>query len=125
MSRNRRDFFTRALSTTATLFAARKLAGQPAANTPFETPDLAKLPWQMVNGVKEFRLTAEVVNTRLAPGRALTAWGFNGSVPGPAIEANQGDRVRIIFENRLPEMTALHWHGLEAPMEMEGSVGLG
>ena len=58
-------------------------------------------------------------------GRAADGWGFNGSIPGPTIEVNEGDKVRVIFENRLPEMTALHWHGLEAPVEMEGSVGIG
>jgi hypothetical protein len=59
------------------------------------------------------------------PGRPMTAWGFNGSIPGPTIEVNEGDRVRVIVENRLPEMTAMHWHGFEVPMEMDGSVGLG
>lgn len=98
---------------------------KPAFNLPVETPDLPKLPHKMVDGWKEFHLVAEVVQTELVPGRAMHAWGFNGSVPGPTIEVNQGDKVRVIFENRLPEMTAVHWHGFEVPMEMDGSVGLG
>ncbi|MBY0508157.1 MAG: multicopper oxidase domain-containing protein [Bryobacteraceae bacterium] len=97
----------------------------PAENLPVQMPDLPKLPFKMVDGVKEFRLIAEVVETELMPGRPMTAWGFNGSIPGPTIEVNQGDRVRVIVENRLPEMTAMHWHGFEVPMEMDGSVGLG
>jgi len=32
----------------------------------------------------------------------------------------QGDRVRVVFENRLPESTTLHWHGLEIPIEQDG-----
>jgi hypothetical protein len=28
--------------------------------------------------------------------------------------------VRILFENRLPEPTTVHWHGLEVPIEMDG-----
>jgi len=83
------------------------------------------LPWRMKDGWKEFHLIAEVVQTELVPGRVMHAWGFNGSVPGPTIEVNQGDKVRVVFENRLPEMTAVHWHGFEVPMEMDGSVGLG
>ena len=55
----------------------------------------------------------------------MTGWGYNGSIPGPTIEINEGDRVRVVFENRLPEMTAIHWHGFEVPMEQDGSVGLG
>jgi FtsP/CotA-like multicopper oxidase with cupredoxin domain len=33
----------------------------------------------------------------------------------------QGDRVRIIVENRLPESTTMHWHGFEIPLEMDGT----
>jgi hypothetical protein len=98
---------------------------KPAFNLPVETPDLPKLPHRIVDGWKEFHLIAEVVETELVPGRKMHAWGFNGSVPGPTIEVNQGDKVRVVFENRLPEMTAVHWHGFEVPMEMDGSVGLG
>ncbi|HEY9282091.1 MAG TPA: copper oxidase, partial [Pyrinomonadaceae bacterium] len=87
---------------------------------PVETPDVAKLPWTMENGVKVFRLTAEVVETELIPGKKMFAWGYNGSVPGPTVEVNEGDRVRFVFHNRLPEATAMHWHGLEVPMEMDG-----
>jgi FtsP/CotA-like multicopper oxidase with cupredoxin domain len=107
----------------AGLLAAQKLSAQ--GTQPIQTPDLPKLPWRMVDGVKEFRLSAEVVRTEFLAGRSVDGWGFNGGIPGPTIEVNEGDRVRIILENHLPEMTALHWHGLEAPMEMEGSVGLG
>ena len=97
----------------------------PVGRLAVEMPDLPKLPYKMVDGVKEFNLIAEVVRTEFIPGRIVDAWGFNGSVPGPTIEINQGDRVRVVFDNHLPEMTALHWHGFEVPMEMDGSVGLG
>jgi len=123
---NRRNFFARVAAAGAGLLAVQKTNAQVAAvNLPIQTPDLPKLPWRMVDGVKEFRLTAEVVHTEFIAGRPVDGWGFNGSIPGPTIEVNEGDRVRVILENHLPEMTALHWHGLEAPMEMEGSVGLG
>ncbi len=138
----RRSFFTRLASSTAALWAgqqavaqtsAKGIAGKtvaspqgpPAVNLPVQMPDLPKLPFKMVDGVKEFHLIAEVVETELMPGRPMTAWGYNGSIPGPTMEVNQGDRVRVIVENRLPEMTAMHWHGFEVPMEMDGSVGLG
>jgi hypothetical protein len=92
---------------------------------PVETPDLPKLPWKLVDGVKEFHLVAEPVQVEIVPGRVMDVWGYNGSMPGPTIEAREGDRVRIIFENHLPEMTSVHWHGLEVPMEMDGVPGLG
>jgi FtsP/CotA-like multicopper oxidase with cupredoxin domain len=123
MSKDRRSFFRRLAGWGA---AAASASGLKAQRTPVlvETPDVPKLPWKMVDGVKEFRLVAEPVHKELMPGRPIDVWGFNGSMPGPTIEANEGDRVRFIFENRLPELTAVHWHGLEVPIEMDGVPGI-
>jgi hypothetical protein len=79
----------------------------------------------MDNGVKVFHLVAEPVKQLVIPGRTFDLWGFNGSAPGPTIQATQGDRIRIIFENHLPEPTGIHWHGLELPIEMDGVPGIG
>ncbi len=124
MIRDRRGFLARALGAGAALWAGNGKAQTPAG-PPVETPDVPKLAPKMVDGWKEYRLMAEPVRTEFLPGRFVDAWGFNGSVPGPTIEVNEGDRVRVIFENHLPEPTALHWHGFEVPMTMDGSVGLG
>ncbi|MGH9930102.1 MAG: multicopper oxidase domain-containing protein, partial [Pyrinomonadaceae bacterium] len=94
--------------------------GPSGGNVLVQTPDVPKLPWTLENGVKVFRLTAEVVKTWINPMREIYAWGYNGSVPGPTIEVNEGDRVRIHFENKLPEATTVHWHGLEVPLKMDG-----
>jgi hypothetical protein len=90
------------------------------------TPDIATLPWTMNNGVKVFHLSADIVHrevlpdTGMAPAKVLTVWGYNGSVPGPTIEINEGDHIRVVFKNNLPEDTTVHWHGLEIPIEMDG-----
>lgn len=90
----------------------------------FECPDLGKIPWKMVNGVKEFHITCEPVVRELLPGYHMNFYGFNGSMPGPTIEAVQGDRVRFIIHNKLPEPTTIHWHGLELPVSQDGVHGL-
>lgn len=95
------------------------------APTAVVTPDLPKLPWRMENGVKVFHLRPEVVKRTFVPGWTFDTWGYNGSTPGPTIEVNEGDRVRIIVENRLPEATAMHWHGLELPVSEDGVPGIG
>ena len=89
------------------------------------TPDVQDLPFTMDGDVKVFYLTAEPVKQTIIPGRVFDLWGFNGSAPGPTIQANEGDRVRIVFENHLPEPTGIHWHGLELPIEMDGVPGIG
>ncbi len=92
------------------------------------TLDVGDLPFTMDNGVKVFNLIAEPVKQTIIPGsmgRIFDLWGFNGSAPGPTIQANEGDRVRIVFDNHLPEPTGIHWHGLELPIEMDGVPGIG
>jgi FtsP/CotA-like multicopper oxidase with cupredoxin domain len=87
---------------------------------PMQAPDVPDLPFQMDGAVKVFNLRAEPVTRKLVPFKTMTVWGYNGSCPGPTIQVQQGDRVRVVFENGLPESTTLHWHGLEVPIEMDG-----
>ncbi|MGE0827313.1 MAG: copper oxidase [Candidatus Binatia bacterium] len=94
------------------------------APVPFETPDLGKIPWKIVNGAKEFHLRCTPVKEEFLPGYRMDVWGYNGSMPGPTIEAVQGDRVRFVVHNELPEPTTVHWHGLELPVQFDGVPGL-
>jgi FtsP/CotA-like multicopper oxidase with cupredoxin domain len=82
------------------------------------------LPWRMNNGVKEFHLVAEPVVREIAPGMVAHLWGYNGQSPGPTIEVVEGDRVRIFVTNKLPEHTAVHWHGQRLPNGMDGVGGI-
>ena len=103
--------------------AGRKASAQgggPGGSPAVHTPHLAKLPFRMDGGVKVFDLVAEPVKREFLPGKVVDVWGYNGSMPGPTIEVNEGDRVRIQFRNGLPEPTTMHWHGLEVPVEMDG-----
>src|ERR1700683_115571 len=141
--KNRRDFLRNALGLGARFAAAPRLVAAPHESgtavdmkpishaaerssgliVSVETPDVPQLPWRMEGGVKEFHLITEPVKQEVVPGRVVDLWGYNGSAPGPTIEVNQGDRVRIIVDNHLPEATSMHWHGFEVPVEMDGSPG--
>ena len=131
----RRGFFRNVLGLGAGVAASQLVAAQQAApqtgagNSPAVTTlDIADLPFSMDNGIKVFNLIAEPVKQVIIPGsmgRTFDLWGFNGSAPGPTIQANEGDRIRIVFDNHLPEPTGIHWHGLELPIEMDGVPGIG
>jgi len=84
------------------------------------SPDIADLVCTMDGATKVFHLIAEPLKRRIVPWKTLDVWGYNGSCPGPTIQVTQGDRVRILVENRLPESTSMHWHGLEVPIEQDG-----
>lgn len=91
---------------------------------PVVTPNGSTMPWKMVDGVKEFHLVAEPVKREFAPGMTVECWGYNGETPGPTIEAIEGDRVRFVVTNKLPERTSVHWHGILLPNGMDGVAGL-
>ena len=140
MSESRRSFFRNAavlgagLMTWAEGLRAQKSA-KPDANertnrarakeragpsARMESPDIGDLPVTMDGDTKVFHLIAEPVKRKIVPWKTLDIWGYNGSSPGPTIQVQQGDRVRIELENRLPESTTMHWHGLEVPVEQDG-----
>ena len=145
MDRRRRSFLQRAAVLGAGLFSARTVAagqqdqhagheqmpmppgmqmGEGSAPSAVITPDVPNLPFELDNGVKVFHLVAEPVKQEIFPGRVVDLWGYNGSAPGPTIQVNQGDRVRVIVDNHLPEPTSVHWHGFEIPIEMDGVPGI-
>jgi FtsP/CotA-like multicopper oxidase with cupredoxin domain len=82
------------------------------------------LPYKLNGGVKEFHLVAEEIEHEFAPGSRAKCWGYNGTTPGPTIEAVEGDRVRLFVTNRLPEATSVHWHGIDLPQGYDGVGGL-
>ena len=91
---------------------------------PVITPNVGSLPWTMDGGVKVFHLVAEPIRREFAPGFWVNCWGYNGSTPGPTIEAVEGDKVRILVTNKLNEATSVHWHGIILPNGMDGVAGL-
>lgn len=106
--------------------AVQSWSGRGAAEpyTPVVTPNGVTLPFVLDHGVKVFHLIAEPVRREFAPGLVVNTWGYNGQSPGPTLEAVEGDRVRILVTNHLPEPTSLHWHGVLLPSGMDGVSGL-
>lgn len=81
---------------------------------------LQELAYTMDGDTKVFKLTTQAVKWPIFGDTLATAWTYNGMVPGPLIHVTEGDRVRIIVKNELPEPTTIHWHGIEVPNDMDG-----
>ena len=77
--------------------------------------------------IVEVSLIAEPGTIEYLPGKTAEVWTFRdatatkGTIPGPMLEAKLGDRVIVHFENRLPDHTTIHWHGLRVPNAADGS----
>jgi manganese oxidase len=138
MATSRRNFFQNAMLFGAGLFGidSRLNANEAASPTtnprrrapttppkpsvPIITPDVPDCPFELDGSTKVFRLKAAPLKKKIVPFKTIDAWGYNGSSPGATIQVTQGDRVRILVENALPESTSMHWHGLEVPIEQDG-----
>lgn len=101
---------------------------QNTGNVPDATQQYGNQPAKFTldkDGAKHFTLTAQQVMWQPVKGHKVLAWTLDGTVPGPMLQATAGDHVRITIVNRLPEATAIHWHGLEVPTDNDGVPPVG
>jgi FtsP/CotA-like multicopper oxidase with cupredoxin domain/uncharacterized membrane protein len=75
-------------------------------------------------GTKVYDLEMAVTRWNILPYVRVAAYAFNGQVPGPRIRITEGDRVRFIVRNSLPEPATVHWHGLILPNGMDGPADI-
>lgn len=90
-------------------------AGQPHAIL-FRLPNLSSKP-----AVVAATITAEPYEAELIPGKKTVVWAYNRSIPGPLIEAFEGDTVEIRFVNKLTQASTVHWHGMPVPADQDGN----
>lgn len=57
-------------------------------------------------------------------GKAVEAIAVNNQIPGPILHFKQGDWVTINVYNHLNKGTAVHWHGILVPWQMDGVEGI-
>jgi FtsP/CotA-like multicopper oxidase with cupredoxin domain len=83
----------------------------------------------------EFTLTAAPGEAQILTGAPTRVWRFTGQLTkgpattlqvlpgsylGPVIRLRRGQKVRVRFNNRLPEQSIVHWHGLDVPEAADG-----
>jgi FtsP/CotA-like multicopper oxidase with cupredoxin domain len=74
--------------------------------------------------LREWELVARDQEIEVAPGVKYPAWAYNGRVPGPALHAREGERLRIRFGNGSAHPHTIHFHGIH-PAAMDGLPGVG
>ncbi len=74
--------------------------------------------------LRTFEMTAQDRDIEIAPGITFPAWTYNGRVPGPALRAKEGERLRIVFRNYASHPHSIHFHGIHAA-RMDGVPGAG
>ncbi|MFT7664127.1 MAG: FtsP/CotA-like multicopper oxidase with cupredoxin domain, partial [Planctomycetota bacterium] len=71
--------------------------------------------------IVEVNLVAAPIMWQFIPGVNTAAFAYNGQIPGPLLEVDLGQTLRVNFTNNLGEDTTIHWHGVDAPADMDGS----
>lgn len=81
---------------------------------------VAALPLSLSAQTVTVNLTAAPGTTQVAPGVAVNAWLYNGTMAGQVLRVTEGQTLRVRFHNDLPEATAIHWHGQPINLGMDG-----
>lgn len=111
---NRRQFL--AASGTGLLGAGVTLSSSTVSAT-ITQPHTAKVPEVLSGQHFVLHIAPQPVSITGQTRRAVLV---NGSLPAPTLRMREGERVTIEVINHLDEMTAIHWHGLLVPSNMDG-----
>ncbi|HWC73320.1 MAG TPA: multicopper oxidase family protein [Gemmatimonadales bacterium] len=111
-----------------TMLPAEMRLRPPPDVTPFLPSDTVASPAQPSRRIElkdgdTLRLEAGVV-TRALKGDTCTMYAFNGQYPGPLLEVPRGAEIAVLFTNKLPDSTAIHWHGIRLDNSFDGVPGL-
>jgi len=80
---------------------------------------------QVKGRTKTFKIVERPAPWTLKPGMTVPANTYNGVVPGPVLQVNQGDTVVIEYLNDGPAPDTIHLHGIHgAPVSMDGVPGI-
>lgn len=108
-----------------TALVQNKRVSPNRATDAFST-DIAGLPDAQLSQVVElnngdtYNLTASLVQKTIN-GQSVKMLAYNGSIPGPTIQVQQGSEITIKFTNNSDVETTLHSHGVRMANEFDGT----
>lgn len=70
---------------------------------------------------KTIELRAQDVEWEVGAGAIYQAWTYNGTVPGPTIEAMAGDKIVINLRNETTHPVSVHTHVVEFSQDQDGA----
>lgn len=123
---DRRAFLRGTLAGVGTVWAAG-LAGLSCRERSPEATRRAGAPGgraEAAGPLVEMRRVAAPGEVEVGPGQVYRSWFYDGAFPGPEIRVREGELLKVTLENRLPESTTIHWHGVPLPNPMDGVPGV-
>lgn len=100
-------------------------------NTTFKSSNLVKefkkplllppvLKGEVKNGVREFNLDVTKGTWEFFDGKATETYGYNGPILGPVLSLNKNEKTKININNKLSDLTTVHWHGGILSQDVDG-----
>ncbi|WP_406454323.1 multicopper oxidase family protein [Streptomyces sp. NBC_00876] len=97
------------------------------SSVPLPEPYTVPLPLPRVlrpvstsGGTDHYRITQRETVAEPIPGVRTRLWTYDGTFPGPTIEARRGRPVTVEHRNELPVPTVVHLHGGHTPAASDG-----
>ncbi|BDR59318.1 multicopper oxidase family protein [Xylocopilactobacillus apicola] len=78
---------------------------------PLAVPELLKPDRETQTDIY-YTVCAQTGETEILPGEKTKTWGYNRSILGQTVVFPVGKHIHVTLQNRLPEITTFHWHGL-------------
>lgn len=108
----------------ASMAAAIAGCGSDSSDGPATQPPAGRdplLPYPKTGQTKEIALTiTEGVAWEVGPAAIYDAIAYNGQIPGPPIEVNAGDHVRIQLTNKAKKPHSIHTHVVQFTTDNDG-----
>ena len=70
----------------------------------------------------DYTLRIAPLRLELAPNKVIETFGYNGTVPGPALRLREGRQVSVDIRNDTDIDDIIHWHGLYVPSAADGAM---
>jgi FtsP/CotA-like multicopper oxidase with cupredoxin domain len=78
--------------------------------------------WAQEQPKADFTLHIGPTSVELAPKWTVKTTGYNGSSPGPLLRIREGQMVSLDVFNDTSAANVVHWHGLQIPSAVDGSM---
>lgn len=121
----RREFLRSSLAGTAALVVTGCRNDQHVTKTTRATrQSYARHTAEQTGATRDVHLVAAPSDVDVGSYGTYRTCLYEGQFPGPEIRVMEGDRLRVELENRLPDATTIHWHGVPVPNSMDGVPNL-
>ena len=78
--------------------------------------------YTQIAAAADYSLRIAPLKLELAPGNVIETFGYNGTVPGPALRLRENRQVSIDIHNDTDIDDIIHWHGLYVPAAADGAM---